>query len=505
MKKLLLCFIILTSMLTSLSNVSIAQWVRQTSGTTEILYDVAFCNLNTGIVVGESGIMLRTTNKGTTWTQLTSLTPDYLFTVYFINENTGWVAGANSFIYKTTNRGNNWQSQNFEIQENIHDIFFLDENFGVAVGRSGFIIMTSNGGTNWAKPEATLTQHLNGVFFIDANTGWIAGGAGKNIGTIYSTTDGGRNWEDQTSGTDQNLYSVWFSNANTGIIVGSEGVVLRTTDGGNLWFTQPSETSAYLTKVDFLNSVTGIAIGYSGIILRTTNGGVNWVQQVSGTGQSLLGISFPDKYFNLGWAVGSGGTILRYTGAIPNVPYNFHVEPSTEIGKALLSWQDSSDNESGFIIHRRDIVNTNWIILDTVEANETQYLDSGLAADREYSWRMYSYNVIGRSAYTDTVSIVLSNVQTVNEIIPEKYNLYQNFPNPFNPSTTISFDIPKAETVKLVIYDMLGKEITQLVNGVLQPGKYEINWNAAVLPSGAYFYKLQAGNFTSIKKLVLSK
>lgn len=492
-------------MLITLSNASIAQWVRQTSGTEAILNAVAFANLNTGIAVGESGVMLKTTNKGVTWVPLASPTPAYLSSACFVNENTGWIAGEGGSIYKTINRGENWVSQTFPEPYYISDIYFLNENTGTAVGNFGFIIKTTNGGNSWFQQNREPGQHLNGVFFINENTGWCAGGNGKNVGTILKTTDGGDNWFNQASGTSEALYKVYFSDENTGTMVGSAGEIIRTTNGGNTWTHQVSNTSTYLLNLYFSDNSNGIIVGFGGIVLRTTNGGSDWIQQPSATSFGLIGLSFPDKYLNLGWAVGDGGIIVRYTGVIPNVPYNFSVKPVSAVGSARLSWQDSSINESGYIIQRRDIVNTNWIIVDTVESNETQYIESGLQTDREYAWRMYSYNVIGRSAYTDTVFLVLSGIEPVSNVIPQKHELRQNYPNPFNPVTTFSFDIPNAGNVNFVIYDMLGKEIAQLINGNLQAGSYEINWNASALSSGIYFYKLQAGNFTAIKKLVLSK
>ncbi|MBL7127518.1 MAG: T9SS type A sorting domain-containing protein [Ignavibacteria bacterium] len=90
-------------------------------------------------------------------------------------------------------------------------------------------------------------------------------------------------------------------------------------------------------------------------------------------------------------------------------------------------------------------------------------------------------------------------------IIPEKFNLHQNYPNPFNPATNIKFDIPKASYVKLTIYNILGKEITTLVNEKLNIGSYEVNWNGMDYPSGVYFYKMVADDYVNVKKMVLLK
>jgi len=89
--------------------------------------------------------------------------------------------------------------------------------------------------------------------------------------------------------------------------------------------------------------------------------------------------------------------------------------------------------------------------------------------------------------------------------IPTEFNLYQNYPNPFNPSTTISFDLPNSEFVTLTVYDVLGKQVTSLVNEFKNAGRYSIRFDANRLSSGMYFYKISAGNFSQIKKFILMK
>jgi len=92
-----------------------------------------------------------------------------------------------------------------------------------------------------------------------------------------------------------------------------------------------------------------------------------------------------------------------------------------------------------------------------------------------------------------------------NDEIPVSYSLSQNYPNPFNPSTSISFEIPQSGFVKLVVYDMLGKEVATLLNEEKTAGAYEVNFNVRNLASGIYFYTINAGNFTSTKKMILMK
>lgn len=89
--------------------------------------------------------------------------------------------------------------------------------------------------------------------------------------------------------------------------------------------------------------------------------------------------------------------------------------------------------------------------------------------------------------------------------MPKDFLLYQNFPNPFNPSTSIRFAIPNESFVKLSVYDMLGREIETLVGENLSPAIYEVKWNADRFSSGIYFYRIQAGDYTDVKKMSVIK
>lgn len=99
----------------------------------------------------------------------------------------------------------------------------------------------------------------------------------------------------------------------------------------------------------------------------------------------------------------------------------------------------------------------------------------------------------------------LTGVEGNNNEMPTVFRLYNNYPNPFNPVTTIKYDVPKNSFVKISVYDVLGKLVTQLVNQDMKPGKYEANWNAENFASGVYFYKFEAETFTDLKKMVLLK
>ncbi|MBZ0198380.1 MAG: T9SS type A sorting domain-containing protein [Ignavibacteriaceae bacterium] len=103
---------------------------------------------------------------------------------------------------------------------------------------------------------------------------------------------------------------------------------------------------------------------------------------------------------------------------------------------------------------------------------------------------------------------ITTEVKLSDKSSPNNFILYQNYPNPFNPSTTIKYSIPKrvnsqSSIVNLKVYDVLGREITTLINKELAPGNYEVEFNASSLASGVYFYRLEAGSFIQTKKMIL--
>ena len=138
----------------------------------------------------------------------------------------------------------------------------------------------------------------------------------------------------------------------------------------------------------------------------------------------------------------------------------------------------------------------------------TVFEAQGLKASTTYYWRARIRNDFGWGAFSMawsfTMASSLTGVEQLMEEIPVEYSLSQNFPNPFNPSTTLRFSIPKSGIVTLKIYDLLGRELTTLIAQELSPGYYQAVWRANV-PSGVYVYRIQAGDFVQSKKMLLLK
>ena len=145
----------------------------------------------------------------------------------------------------------------------------------------------------------------------------------------------------------------------------------------------------------------------------------------------------------------------------------------------------------------------------TLAVGDTQELVVGIVvgqgADRLSSITvMKNYAILAQKTYDDLCASTTTVINKPKEI-PSDYSLSQNYPNPFNPTTTIQYSIPKDEHVKLIIYDITGKVVKELVNGHKVAGIYNVIFNASGYASGTYYYKLEAGEYKSVQKMMLVK
>ena len=264
-----------------------------------------------------------------------------------------------------------------------------------------------------------------------------------------------------------NLPTVFFIDNDIGWAAGGYGeiggLILKTTDGGDTW---PNSfgTSEYVSSVYFIDNNTGWAVGndnelYVGIIRKTTDGGTNWDYKTFDTTAFSI-VYFTDQ--DTGWVVGGNGTILNTINGGAN--WN----PQTSGTTMILESIHFVDNNTGWA------VGENGTILKTT---------------------------------TGGVSFVEEN--EIDEL-PTDFILTQNYPNPFNPSTKIRYSIPQSSYVVIKVFDILGNEIETLANQEKPAGTYEITWYAENLPSGIYFYRLQAlptgrqaGSFVETKNMIL--
>lgn len=136
--------------------------------------------------------------------------------------------------------------------------------------------------------------------------------------------------------------------------------------------------------------------------------------------------------------------------------------------------------------------------------NKNQGFDGPTSVENLLIVNDYIYSSTEHSIYRRLLS-ESTGINFISSEIPSNYSLFQNYPNPFNPSTNIKYQISKNSFVILKVYDLLGREISTLVNELQKAGVYEIQFSNSGLTSGIYFYRMQAGNYSETKKMVYIK
>ena len=393
-----------------------SSWAETTHGGTMDLNSVWFVDSETGWAAGEAGTILHTDDGGQTWVpqEVDPRGDLYCFeAVHFVDASRGWVVGiSRDFDYAaarfTVDGGATWNRGGF-IRESrlLNSVWFVDRDLGWVVGDAGFISHSISDG-NWVEQGdgrrgGEIESDLESVYFHDANVGWIVG---RN-GVILNTMDGGIHWAHQESGLSKDdttvLWSVHFVDRNTGWAVGSasqSSPILHTDDGGQTWDPHTIQIGPFsalnlsLEAVHFVDAETGWIVGQQGLIMRTTDGGSTW-RFVSNPFQSphdptlkrltdkwLKSVCFVGR--DHGWAVGSGGAILRFGTSTPRVPL-LNAGP-TQTGWFRLTWPQ--DGNRWQLTAAADISSPHWLPVD-MEPNDEAGLRWSVAVPRTEPRRFF--------------------------------------------------------------------------------------------------------------------
>ncbi len=193
----------------------------------------------------------------------------------------------------------------------------------------------------------------------------------------------------------------------------------------------------------------------------------------------------------------NSGNDLPFYIAVDNASGNLYVTGSSQGTGTGYDYLTISYNNAGTL---------NWEKRENGSASSNDYA-SGIAvqdSDRIYVTGSANFSGTGIAFYTLRYSKI-SAINPVSGIIPSSFQLRQNYPNPFNPSTSIRFDIPNSSSVRVSVYDVMGREIENLVNEQLKAGEYMVKWDAARFASGIYFYSIAADGYQTTKKMILMK
>lgn len=407
-----------------------------------------------------------------------------------------------------------WLTLNSPTNQFLKECSFVDSLRGWVAGDSGTIIHTSNGGVNWVFQNTNIGyEDVVSIFFLNERLGWALSWDitfdTNSFGTnILSTTNGGINWGHVRYPVDDIfINTITFVDSLTGFLGGYPGIFVKTTNGGLNWYQVELDSSFFAgfppLRFSFYNSQYGFACGgvfdIAGVIWKTTNYGESWISY--GVGPEPI---FDIEIFNLTTSLGVGGdleygpTVVRTT----NSGTNWGYETLQLFGTAYaLSFRTRAEGWAplGF--------QPGWIY--TIDSGETW--DTYVAPDSSnlYDVEFTDYRngfAVGKNGVIKKYNSALINISNNNQyLLPLEITLYQNYPNPFNPISKIKFYISKPADTKLVVYDVLGREVIVLLNEQLKQGLYEVEFKVSNLPSGLYFYQLTSGEFSKTRKMILLK
>lgn len=398
--------------------------------------------------------------------------------VYYLDSLHIWAAGDSGTIIFSSDKGYSWQVQNDGLANSIQDIFFLNNTTGWAVtwildgiNYQSLILKTSNGGISWEQETYPIENIIiRTIFFIDSNYGWVGGDPAE----FGYTSDGGRNWNPVNFDTlAQNYHpirQIKFSNFNYGFAVGGSidlvGTVCFTNDSGKTW-------KAYQVAPDIFDDF---------IFTDTSN---------------VLSLSADVEFI---YPIGK----LKF-----DLNQNFwtyeelnHYGRVTSLAKRTESDIWGSIGNAAQLIFSKDYGQT-WNFIstpDNVIIFNIAFSDSLSGIGVGQNGNVIKYNPSGSSQIFDA-----------NYEQPTELYLYQNFPNPFNPSTKISWKSAIDGQTVLKIFDLSGNDIGTLINEFKPAGFYDYFLNLTTLAefqsihlsSGVYFYQLRVGESIRTKKMMI--
>ncbi len=408
----------------------------------------------------------------------------------------------------------------------LNDIQFLNPQLGFACGSNGKYATTTDGGTSWAiNSVGDSTISLNDINFINQNTGWISGYKYNGFPImpyrfyLYSTTNGGTNWQ-LRSQSDGNVFDadIYMINKDSLIIAytgasdfGSAGGLANSFNGGVTFNQTNVQGGPQFYSLQFLNKNTGWVIAcydsdtgpYFNWIYRTNNSGANWTQVYKDSIQPprLLSSFFVNE--NTGFLSSRNGKFASTTNGGAN--WTFRNAGTTiytlyffNENTGYAGVENSSHDSSG--LKRTTNGGASWFSM----TNSLMYAVGKIIFVNDLTgWAVG--NSTNGVKLMKTVSGGLTSVNPFGSTVPDNFSLSQNYPNPFNPTTKINYELPITNYVSIKVYDVLGNEIETLVNEKQNAGSYSVNFNAASLPSGIYFYKLVTEKFSQTKKMILVK
>lgn len=373
------------------------------------------------------------------------------------------------------------------------DVFAIGDEVWITSASSTELYYSNTGGatafTAYTTPGGFLCIHM-----ITSDTGY----AGAENGRVYRTTDGGANWTLLLPLTGAAVTSITFppSGEEPGYCCGLDGRINSLTSTGTTQMT--SGVVSTMSSIIFpVSSSEGWVCGED-VIRHYANGQWNADQSYPGN-VSCIGIHFIDN--SNGWIVGgtgSNGAIIHTTNGLQWISLT-DPSPTTGILTAVFFLDDGLNGWAagnfGRVVQTTD-GGANWSVIDIGTGGV------GLLRGIHFTSSNNGY-IVGN----DDKAFKYTTVTSVDEeaILPIEFILNQNYPNPFNPTTTIEFTLKRSSHVKIIVYDVLGREVETLLDERRRIGTHKVVFNGSDYTSGIYNYKLETDNFTESMQMILVK
>lgn len=497
-----------------------SQWMEQTSPTSNPLYSVSIADNSTAWICGRYGTILKTTNGGAEWTlEGSEYFQNYIhfFAVFAMDDQTAFVAYKNlsptgdvTNLFKTSDGGQTWAVVFYQTGGDIMDVrmFTPDDGFLYSSPLNTYwrFFNTTDGGNTWplisTYPEQGPVEwgHHNATFIYGSEIFF-----GSTTGNIYHSTDTGYSWS-LIPAAQSDIYAIWFNSPDMGL-AGENSIMEKTTDGGSSWSPVTS-----LVGLDSVSAITGAGnrwwVANQNSVYYSDDNTESWSTEYTAPSGKFNHMS-KARNGNLIIAVRNNGGISAYMAPVPVELISFTAEVADN--NVLLSWKTASEmNNRGFVVQRSEVGSQKsvrrsvWEEIGFVEGRgttpeESYYAFSNDNVDPGY----YSYRLVQLDFDGSRRNIGTADAAVVSAL--KEYSLRQNYPNPFNPSTTIEYTIPEEEFVSIKIFNSAGEEINHLVNERKAAGSYSVNFNAPGLPSGIYYYRVESGRFSAVRKMILVK
>jgi hypothetical protein len=423
------------------------------------------------LFAGTEGGVYRSTDNGSNWTQA-GLTQNHINALTVIGDQV--FAGTGSGVFLTTNNGADWNAVNNGLT-NSTVLSFARSDSGLFAGTWGGVFFLRNKSDIWTAVNTGL-QFLGVPSLVLSGSDLFAGtGAGGvwrrplselNISVTVMSPNGGENWKTGSIDTIK-----WISSNIQNINIEYSA------NGGGDWSpvvnTIAASPSAYPWTIPDTTS-TNCLVRISDVLDANINDVSNDLFTIYRP--SLL-LTSPNGGESC--KIGSIDTIKWTSSNIQNIK----IEYSANGGK---NWSPVVNtiaaSPSAYLWTIPDTTSTNCLvrISDVLDANINDVSDSYFSIE----------------SFPD--GLIFTEIG-----LPKKHRLLQNYPNPFNPSTQIKFALPKPENVKIEIYNTIGQRLETLINQHMPAGYHEIEFNAQNLSSGVYLYRIEAGQFLDVKKMIL--